>query len=101
MAIKIASNFGYKGPLPNFERDVVETMEELLSTILSGNYAEGSIVYCKADKKPYVLSTNESGELVPGPIGTGESQDSKVMILTQSEYDALSDKEEILYIIKG
>jgi hypothetical protein len=60
MAIKLNSNFDYRGSNPNFERDVVETFEELKN--LSG-YPDGHLVYCKETKLHYKYNEElESGE---------------------------------------
>lgn len=72
MAIKLNSNFDYRGSNPNFERDVVETFEELKN--LSG-YPDGHLVYCKETKLHYKyneeLESEETGKFEEFKTGGG------------------------------
>lgn len=57
MATGLIDNFDLLMGLPNFQRDVVETYEELISVEREGEYAQGHIVYCKG-KDSYYSYTN-------------------------------------------
>lgn len=50
---QLNTNFLLKAELPNFDRDVIKTLEELKSTEIEGNYTKGHIVYCEEDDSYY------------------------------------------------
>lgn len=53
MAIKTGTNFDYKGPRPNFERDNANTINDMFQMSQS-EIEEGHIIYCKEDKNHYI-----------------------------------------------
>ena len=58
MSINLIDNFKYKSTRPNFDRDSINTKEEMLNMDPSW-YDDGHIVYCKEDEKHYVFRYNE------------------------------------------
>ena len=54
MSINLIDNFKYKSTRPNFDRDSINTKEEMLNMDPSW-YDDGHIVYCKEDEKHYVF----------------------------------------------
>ena len=58
MSVELIDNFKYKGRKPNFERDSVESLSEMLNMNPSW-YNDGHIVYCKEDGKHYVFKYDE------------------------------------------
>lgn len=74
MATGLIDNFDLLMGLPNFQRDVVETYEELISVEREGEYAQGHIVYCKQKDSYYSYTnvyTKEMGFFKPLSLGGG------------------------------
>lgn len=74
MATGLVTNFDLLMGLPNFQRDVVETYEELISVDREGEYAQGHIVYCKETDSYYSYTnvyTEEMGFFKPLSLGGG------------------------------
>lgn len=101
MAIRVGDNFDYRGPKPNFDRDVVSSVSELASAAVSGGYSEGALVFCLEDKAYYSFrEATDTEEARFEELKTG-SEEATAVILTQAEYDALEEKENILYVIRS
>lgn len=74
MATGLVTNFDLLMGLPNFQRDVVETYEELISVDREGEYAQGHIVYCKETDSYYSYTevySQEMGFFKPLSLGGG------------------------------
>lgn len=74
MATGLVTNFDLRMGLPNFQRDVVDTYEELISVDREGEYAQGHIVYCNETDSYYSYTkvySQEMGFFKPLSLGGG------------------------------
>lgn len=74
LGTQLGTNFLLKAPLPNFDRDVIDTYEELISVDRKGEYAQGHIVYCNETDSYYSyteVDTEEMGFFKPLSLGGG------------------------------
>ena len=61
MSVEIIDNFKYRSKRPNFDRDTLSTLEDLLS-VNPNWYDDGHIVYCIETGKHYVFKYDEENK---------------------------------------
>jgi hypothetical protein len=106
MAISLSDNLALSGSKNNFERDSYATLE-LMKAVKATKMPNVMTAVCEETGKLYIYNkAAEVDEVLGkwrevGAAGAGAGAAQRYVLLTQAEYDALTEKEEdVLYLIK-
>ena len=108
MAISLSDNLALSGSKNNFERDSYATLADM-KAVKATKMPNVMTAVCEETGKLYIYNKAAEVDEVLGKwrevgaagAGAGAGAAQRYVLLTQAEYDALTEKEEdVLYLIK-